>query len=202
MAKKFDEVYEFKIALCGIEPTVWRRIQVPASYSFWELHVAIQDAMGWLDSHLHVFRVQNPASGEQEQIGIPDEESFADDDGVHRGRGLAIAEYFSPDNRAAEYEYDLGDSWAHDVLLERIVPREKGVRYPRCLAGSRACPPEDCGGVGGFEELLEAISDPEHEDHESMLAWVGGAFDPERFDPAQVRFDDPDRRWKLAFGAP
>jgi hypothetical protein len=108
--------------------------------------------------------------------------------------------HFDRPGATARYEYDFGDGWQHEVTLEAIVPAQAGRRYPICLAGERACPPEDCGGVPGYENLLEVMRDPEHEEYESMLQWVGGRFTPERFDPRTVKFDDPRKRWKLAFG--
>ena len=88
------------------------------------------------------------------------------------------------------------------MTLEAIVARQNGQKYPVCVAGARACPPEDCGGPSGYDNLLAAIRDPDHEEHESVLEWLGGRFDPERFDPSQVKFDDPRKRWKLAFAPP
>ncbi len=195
MPGDFERVYQFKVTLRGIRPPIWRRIQVPETYTFWELHVAIQDAMGWTDTHLHEFVMVDPSSGAACRIGIPDEEF---DTGVLPGWEVKIADFFSFENRVARYIYDFGDDWEHVVRLEKILPRQKGVNYPVCLAGRRACPPEDCGGVWGYEELLEAIRDPNHERHHEMLEWVGGEFDPEAFDPREVSFDDPEERLKFA----
>ncbi len=107
-----------------------------------------------------------------------------------------IIDYFSMENRVAEYIYDFGDNWRHRVELEEILPREKGVDYPRCIDGRRACPTEDCGGVWGYENFLEIINNPAHEEYEERLNWVGGKFDPEYFNIKDVTFDDPDERWK------
>ena len=104
------------------------------------------------------------------------------------------------ENRIANYTYDFGDNWEHKIPLEKILPRDKNIEYPACIAGKRACPPEDCGGIWGYEEFLEAINNPDHEEHEEMLEWVGGEFDPEHFDVSEVSFDDPDKRRKFAFG--
>ena len=195
MDSGFTEIYQFKISLQEIQPPIWRGIQVPSNYSFWDLHVAIQDAMGWLDDHLHVFRVRNPSSTEVVLIGGPDEY----EPNVLPRWEVAISGYFSMESNSAEYEYDFGDSWQHDVVLEKILPRSVDVEYPKCVAGERACPPEDCGGVWGYQEFLEAILNANHEEHQGMLEWVGGTFDSERFDPKQVRFDDPEERWETAF---
>lgn len=100
------------------------------------------------------------------------------------------------ENPSAYYVYDFGDSWEHEIRLEKILPREKR-KYPACIAGKRACPPEDCGGIWGYEEFLEIIKDPEHEEYEDMLDWVGGEFDPEHFDIEDVQFDDPVQRRKM-----
>lgn len=195
----YDKVYQFKITLQYIQPPVWRTIQVPASYSFWDLHVAIQDAMGWMDSHLHVFQIPNPSSGIKNQIGIPNDDPFDDVEPFLPGWDVQISDYFSHKNSSALYIYDFGDDWHHLVQLEEVLPRAKGKRYPLCLAGKRTCPPEDVGGPPGYEEFLLAIGDPHHEEHESYLEWVGGAFDPESFNSKQVRFDNPKKRWRIAF---
>jgi hypothetical protein len=147
MKKKYNRVYQFKITLGGSTPPIWRRIQVPETYTFWDLHVAIQDVMGWSGHHL----------------------------------------------------YDFGDAWVHEILLEKILPREKGVTYPRCLKGRRACPPEDSGGIWGYDEILEVIRDPQHDDYEEMREWVGDEFDPAYFDVNAVTFRDPDKLLKMGF---
>ena len=198
MKRKFDRVYQFKITLKRIKPPIWRRIQVPETYTFWDLHVAIQDVMSWQDYHLHRFEIVNPATGALKLIGLP-----SDDDDWSRatlsGWRQKIAKWFTPENKVAVYFYDFGDGWEHEVELEKILPRETGVRYPVCLGGKRACPPEDCGGVSGYERLLEIISNPDDDEYEEMLTWLGGKFDPEHFDPKKVVFDDPAIRFKKAF---
>ncbi len=193
-------IYQFKITLRGVSPAIWRRIQVPHNYSFWDLHVALQDAMGWLDCHLHVFRVINPASGEAEEIGIPNDEPFYDEQPCLSGWETPLSAYFVEPGARADYEYDFGDGWEHEVVLEKIGNRSNEQTYPRCLAGERACPPEDCGGIWGYEELLKTIGDPSHEEYESTIEWLGGSYDAEAFDPKKVRFDNPRERWKRAFG--
>jgi len=199
MKKKFKKVYQFKVTLKGTRPPVWRRIQVPESYTFWDLHVAIQDAMGWLDYHLHVFEIMNPSTGMKEEIGVPDED-FEFDTRIFPGRKRKIADYFSMDNSKANYQYDFGDNWEHTIELEKIVARAEDVEYPVCIAGKRSCPPEDCGGTWGYQNFLKIIKNPDDEEYGEMLEWVGGKFDPEDFDINDVRFDDPDKRWETAFG--
>lgn len=193
-------IFRFRIGLKEIEPEIWRRIEVPGSYTFWDLHVAIQDAMGWHDYHLHAFRVVDPDSGEKAEIGIPDEEAFEDGVEFKAGWEIPIAHYFRQAGHRAEYEYDFGDGWIHEIVLEDIAGKEPKTKYPRCLAGERACPPEDCGGPYGYAELLEILADKDHEQHESMMEWIGERFGPDEFDPAGVRFDNPKKRWDIAFG--
>ena len=200
MKKRFDKVYQFKITLEGIKPPIWRRIQVPETFTFWDLHVAIQDAMGWVDYHLHEFEVRHPFTGEKVKIGTPIEEEEFFGQEIILERKQKIADWFSMENRIANYTYDFGDSWEHKIQLEKILPRDKNIEYPTCVAGKRACPPEDCGGIWGYERLLEAINNPDHEEHKEMLEWFGGEFNPEHFDVNEVSFDDPNKRWKSAFG--
>lgn len=197
----YDRVFQFRVTLKEITPEIWRRIRVPATYSFWDLHVAIQDAFGWLDYHLHRFLVTNPAHGDPDEIGIPDEDGLVGDVEALPSWEIPIADYFTDDNPSASYEYDFGDGWEHDIVFEGAYPRETGVRYPVCLGGRRACPPEDCGGPTGYAEVLVAIRDENHPEHESMLVWTGGRYDPERFSPEAIRFDDPRKRWRNAFQA-
>ena len=197
MAKAFNKVYQFKITLKGIKPPIWRRIQVPKNYTFWDLHVAIQDAMGWLDVHLHAFEIANPGKGPIEEIGIPDKDFEWENQRTIAGWKRTIARYFTPENAKARYVYDFGDDWTHDIKLEKILPREKGVNYPLCLDGKRACPPENCGGVWGYEELLEIISNPKHEQYEEMIEWLGEEdLDPDYFDRTEVQFSDPKKSLK------
>jgi hypothetical protein len=186
--------------LRGTAPPVWRQIEVPATYSLWDLHVAIQDVMGWKDCHLHVFRFENPDGQGRVEVGIPDDDPFEGEPPTLPGWEQPIREYFEHPGMVVEYEYDFGDSWEHDVLFEGAVSRVNGVKYPRCTGGARACPPEDCGGVDGYQELLSVIFDPLNPEYERTKTWLGGHFNPEHFDPAQVTFDNPRKRWKVAFG--
>lgn len=196
MAKR---IYQFKIELYGITPTIWRRIQVPETYSFWDLHVAIQDAMGWLDYHLHAFRIQTKRVPMPIEIGIPDDYAVVGDPETHPGWEIPITDFFNEIGSTADYEYDFGDGWRHKILLEDILLSEKGQKYPKCIAGERACPPEDCGGIYGYSHMLDVLADPSDEEHESMLEWLGGKYDPQKFAPAKVKFDNPAKRWRQAF---
>ena len=194
-------IYQFKITLKGIKPAIWRRIQVPENYSFWALHVAIQDSMGWQDYHLHNFSMLKPATGKMVNITFPDEDYRVFENknlSCHREK---IAKYFFMDNRDAYYIYDFGDDWEHSIKLEKILPAKEGIGYPLCTGGKRACPPEDCGGVFRYEMFLKILSNNKHQEYESMLSWVGGKFDPEYFNFKEVVFDNTDERWKFAINS-
>ncbi|MCK8817619.1 plasmid pRiA4b ORF-3 family protein [Natroniella sulfidigena] len=189
--RRQENIYRFKVSLKGIEPLIWRRIEVPENYTFWNLHVAIQDAMGWLDYHLHEFRITDPATGEEAGIGFPDLEF---NNNLKVSWEERIEDYFNNENNSATYIYDFGDYWEHELELEEINPAERDQEYPLCLAGERACPPEDCGGVGGYYRLLEILKNPKDEEYEVILDWLGEKYSPDDFDSAQVEFDDPDER--------
>jgi len=199
MKKEFNNVFQFKITLKFIKPPIWRRIQVPETYTFWDLHVAIQDVMGWEDYHLHEFEVNHPITGEKVIIGTPNEELKFFGRKIFSEYEEKISDWFSEKNRVAEYIYDFGDNWRHEIKFEKILPRDKNIKYPVCIGGERASPPEDCGGVWGYMEFLEAIKNPSHKRHEEMLEWIGGEFDPEYFNPDKVIFTDPDKRMRIKF---
>uniref|UniRef100_A0A914DWZ1 Transposase n=1 Tax=Acrobeloides nanus TaxID=290746 RepID=A0A914DWZ1_9BILA len=182
------DIYQFKVTLRGSKPPIWRRIQVPANYTFWDLHVAIADAMGWKDYHLHSFEF---GKGHQHvRIAAPD--PMIHFEKIRNEKVGKIAEHFSVDGSPkAMYEYDFGDSWEHDVVLEKIVASDGG-KYPRYLTGKRACPPEDCGGIYGFYNLLETLADENHPEHAEMVEWLEGCsnnnYNPAYFDASKIVF--------------
>ena len=193
-------IYQFKITLKEVSPPVWRRIQVPSTYSFWDFHVAIQDAMGWFDCHLHEFRIK-AKTGETLVFGIPTEGDnfFLNDERALKGWKHRISKYEEIIPSSFVYAYDFGDDWRHKIDFEAVLPGELGVTYPRCLKGKRACPPEDCGGAWRYPDLLDILSDPNNEEYEDMKQWVesqrgGLPFDPEHFDPTEVVFSNPKFR--------
>lgn len=198
-------VYQFKVTLLGIKPPIWRRIQVPGDYTFWDLHVAIQDAMGWLDYHFHTFLIAEKGRSKPIEIGIPRDEM--EEGGFLSGWEVPIREFFKIPGEGALYEYDFGDMWEHEVLLEGIFLREKKVRYPRCIGGERACPPEDCGGIWGYQTLIKVIGNPKHKEYRDYVGWLKGhaknyyPYDPEKFEAEKVHFDNPKKRWNRAFGS-
>jgi hypothetical protein len=165
-------VYQLKITLEGSKPSIWRRIQVRAGTTLPQLHHTIQTAMGWTDSHLHQFIIGGV------EYGLPDPD-FEED--VRPEQRVKLEQVVTAEKDRFVYEYDFGDSWIHDIVLEKILPPERDVHYPRCLDGKRAGPPEDVGGIWGYAEFLEAIRDTNHPEHEEMLEWCGGEFDPEAF---------------------
>ncbi len=171
--------YQLKISLLEIEPEIWRRLLVPRGVRLGRLHEIFQVAMGWTNSHLHAFRVGDTRYGEADP-------EFGEGD-VQDERSVQLSDVAARVNDSFVYEYDFGDGWEHLVLVEKILRPEEGVGHlPVCLAGARACPPEDCGGIPGYESFLQAIGDPTHEEHGAMLEWVGGKFDPEAFDLGKV----------------
>jgi len=176
---KNGKIYQVKITLKYVRPPIWRRVQVRGDITLAKLHEIIQIAMGWFDSHLHQFRMGKV------YYGTPDIDEFSelnlkDDSKAQLGRVLTKLK------QKLIYEYDFGDGWEHEILLEKILPPEPGVRYPRCIGGARACPPEDCGGTGGYANFVTAIGDPNHEEYDEYLDWIGGEFDPEEFELDEV----------------
>ncbi len=195
--QNFGQIYRFRVTLEAVEPPIWRLIEVPETYTFWDLHVAIQDAMGWLDSHLHRFEMKNPASKKNQEIGIP---GFDDrEQNTVAGWQCLLADYFSLKNPKALYLYDFGDNWRHEIKLEGISKRANKQKYPCCLDGLRACPPEDCGGAKGYQDMLKILSNPKSKKYEETMEWLGKKYDPNFFDFKKVFFWDPRRRWSMVF---
>jgi hypothetical protein len=174
--KKNRAVYQFKVTLRNIHPPIWRRIQVWEDTTLAQLHRVLQVAMGWENYHLHEFRIGRKI------YAVPDLDDEREITDVKRTR---IHDVIQQVGTEFEYVYDLGDYWQHDLLLEAILQPAPGTLYPRCIAGERNCPPEDVGGSGGYEDYLEALADPEHEDHEDMIEWRG-PFDPEAFSVEKI----------------
>ncbi|MBN9096797.1 MAG: plasmid pRiA4b ORF-3 family protein [Pseudonocardia sp.] len=172
-------IYQIKVGLRGATPPIWRRLEVPADISLARLHRIIQVAFGWEDGHLHVF------STPYGEFGIPDAELG------HRAESPVTFEQVAPTARSTiRYTYDFGDDWEHDVMVEKVLARDTTVSYPRCTGGRRAAPPEDCGGIWGYTDLLAVLADPTHPDHDDRLEWLGltaaGDFDPAQFNPHTV----------------
>ena len=166
-------VYQIKVTLKGSRPPIWRRMQVISDTTLAQLHPLLQCVMGWEDAHLYQFVVSGIRYGDPRLLGELDAED---------ARTVPLATLGLREKVKFFYEYDFGDSWEHELLVEKILPRDEGKRYPVCLTGKGACPPEECGGIWGYASFLEAIRDPEHPEHDEMLAWVGGEFDPDILD--------------------
>jgi len=162
-------IYQLKITLIDIEPPIWRRIQVPGSIKMCCLHSALQVVMGWKDNHLHEFEKDGKRWGmvqlyENEELDVTEDSD------------ARLYEVLRSEGESMIYIYDFGDYWQHEVLLEKIIPVSDVVKAPICLGGERRCPQEDVGGVSGYEEFLEVIVDPTHEEYEHYVGWVGGHF--------------------------
>jgi hypothetical protein len=168
-------LYQLKITLRDCKPPIWRRIVVRADMKLDRLHRVIQTAMGWSDCHLHQFVVGRVF------YGVPDRER--DDFGTEtlNEKQYTVADLAPMPKKKFIYEYDFGDSWEHEILVEKALPPDAAFKHPVCLAGANASPPEDCGGIPGYYDLLAALADPKHEQHEEMKEWVGGAWDATRF---------------------
>jgi hypothetical protein len=184
--KQSKSIYQIKISLIGVKPPIWRTVLVASNIDLETFHDVIQLAMGWTDSHLHQF-IANKVF-----YGIPDDdfELEMEDETKYK-----LSQLLKKEKESIKYEYDFGDSWEHKILLEKILPFDTKTVLPVCIKGKRACPPEDCGGIWGYEELLETISNPNHPDHDDMLEWLGGEFDPEEFDLEDIN-EDLAEYWK------
>ena len=167
-----EQIYQLKVTLRWIKPPVWRRVLVGSHRALGDLHHTIQCVFGWEDCHLHQFDVQ----GEHYVAGWEDEVGDAIDEDT-----VCLCELGLKPTRKFRYRYDFGDNWEHEILLEKVLEPQPDVRYPVCLTGRRAGPPEDCGGPWGYADLLETLADPTSSEHEEMLQWLGGPIDPEAF---------------------
>ncbi len=168
------------VTLEGIEPPIWRRLEVPASITLARLHEMLQAALGWTNSHLHIFEIGD------ERIAVPFElRQLASGEITRSARLVKLGEVIDHGFRRFVYEYDFGDSWRHAIEIEEVRDRRDDDGWVRCLGGARACPPEDCGGTDGYARLLEILFDPRHPEFEEMRTWVG-RFEPDRFDLAAV----------------
>ncbi|MGR8935610.1 MAG: plasmid pRiA4b ORF-3 family protein [Gammaproteobacteria bacterium] len=181
MAKKNIplSVYQIKVTLSGSKPPIWRRLLIPSDLSLDRFHYVLQAAMGWAGGHLHQF-----VSG-REYYGCVDPD-FGLGDEVEDERKYRVAQLLPCEKASLVYEYDFGDGWEHKIVLEKILPAAADAQQVRCIKGARACPPEDCGGIWGYADLIETLKDPNDPEREEMLEWLGGEFDPEEFDIEEV----------------
>lgn len=170
--------YQLRIELEDIAPMIWRRILVPDTVTLPKLHVVLLWAMGWQGGHLHEFEIG------RQRYGIPDED-WPDAGCLDESR-VRLKPFIESGLRHFTYLYDFGDHWEHRIVVEDRVPPQPHTASVRCTAGENACPPEDVGGVPGYYEFLAALKDPAHEEHEILRQWIGGSFDPTRFDLGEV----------------
>jgi hypothetical protein len=173
-----DEIFVLKVSLRGTKPPIWRQLRMPANTTLDMVHEVLQASFGWTDDHLHVFE-----SGGQRYSARSSEPAWGEPDGDERR--VRLADLLGAPGDRLRYEYDFGDSWEHDIVVEEVVPGD-GARVAVCVGGRRAGPPEDCGGVWGYTELCAILADPRHQEHNERMDWVGGRFDPARFDPQEV----------------
>jgi len=171
-------IYQIKVGLRGAKPPIWRRLELPGDISLASLHRAVQIAFGWDDSHLHVF--ETPYG----DFGVADREL-----GYRAEKPVTLEQVAPAAGDKLRYRYDFGDDWEHEIVVEKLLDRQ-AVAYPRCTAGRRAAPPDDCGGIWGYADLVETLADPSHPEHRDRLEWLGltsaADFQPARFDPAEV----------------
>ncbi|SRR5258706_3270899 len=165
--------YQLRIELRGLKPAIWRRVLVPGAIKLSQLHVVLLSTMGWMGGHLHAFVIGDT------EYGIPDRE-FPHSPPVQREDRITLARALGA-YTTLTYLYDFGDGWEHRIKVEKILPADPALSSPICLAGANACPPEDVGGPPGYVELLHAIRDPSHAEHDAMLEWCGGQLDPKAF---------------------
>ena len=166
-------MFQLRVSLEGVTPELWRRVLVPGGYTLDRVHRVLQYAMGWQDQHLHSFEIAGTLYGEPDPH---DELDLRDELDIRLDAVVGVGDRF-------RYTYDYGDWWEHVVSVEAVFPAEPGERYPICLEGERACPPEDVGGVYGYRKLVRAMKDPEHPEHDELRAWLGRPLSPDIFVP-------------------
>jgi hypothetical protein len=167
------QIFQLRVSLADVTPPVWRRVLVPGGYTLDRVHRVIQHVMGWQDYHLHSFDVGGVQYGEPDpdgELALRDELDTRLDAVAAKGARFL-------------YTYDFGDWWEHEIVVEDVFGAEPEERYPACVGGERACPPEDVGGAFGYTEFLAAMADPKHPQHDQMVTWYGRPFDPGMFAP-------------------
>lgn len=182
-AKSTAPIYQLRVVLAGTKPPIWRRLQVPGDANLGWLHAVLQVAMGWTHSHLHHFLTSEARYADPRHT-----EDMGYGEVRDRDETKATLVQAAP-NEGAQfgYEYDFGDSWIHEITVEKVLPPDPAAATSAlCIEGARACPPEDCGGIWGYANLLKILKDRKHPEHNDMKAWVGGSFDAEAFDFTNV----------------
>lgn len=177
-------IHRLKITLRDVKPPVWRRIEVDSRVKLDNLAAILEDAMGWDGYHLHAFEIDDVAYRLPQFFDDSPWGRRSEDESKHQ-----LGNVLSQVGTKARWDYDFGDGWEHNIVVEAIEPADPAIAYPRCVTGRRACPPEDCGGSWGYANLLEAIADPSHEEHAELTDWIGSSFDPEYFDADETTED-------------
>ncbi len=172
-----DTAYQIKITLNHTDPPIWRRVQLP-DCTLDDLHRVIQIAMGWGDDHLHAYRVGKMTYSDSRMTEDPSS-------GVRHESSMTLSGLVEQGARKFTYDYDFGDSWQHEIEIEETLPEGKKPAHPVCIAGEKACPPEDCGGVWGYYEIVEGLKNPRDRRYAERLEWAGD-YDPEEFDTAKI----------------
>ncbi len=170
---------QIQIVLRGSKPKIWRRILVPSDLLLPDFHKIIQTTMGWTNTHLHQF-IKNRTFYIQKDDDFWEETNNVDYSEVK------ISDLLKKEKDKIIYEYDFGDGWEHDIILEKIDTNRENQNIPVCLDGKNNCPPEDCGGIWGYSEMLEILKHPDHEQYEEYLEWLGEEFDPKYFDKNEI----------------
>jgi hypothetical protein len=176
-----DDIVQLKITLKGTKPPIWRRVLVDKTTTFEQLHHIIQLSMGWTNSHLHEFeingyRISEPNEDLDEEFG----DNFID------ASTVTLDSIITATKEKFNYYYDFGDNWHHQIIVEKFLPRNIKTKYPICIDGKLNCPPEDCGGIPGFYNLLDIIGNKRHPERKEMLEWLGGQYDAEHFDKDEI----------------
>lgn len=171
--------YQLRVTLKYLEPKIWRGLLVPDTATLAHLHRCLQIAMGWANSHMHEFQIAKA------HYGIPDRE-WEDVNQTLNEKNFTLADVLGKTVKKCTYLYDFGDGWEHEVRIEKILPISNQPSCPQCTGGANACPPDDVGGVPGYCNFVAAVLDPKHPEHEELLEWYGGSFDPHAFDINQV----------------
>lgn len=184
MPEPSNNVYQIKVSLIGAQPPIWRRLLIEPDTTFQDLHRIIQVAMGWQASHLHLFQAEDGRLVGDLAEDFDGMMNFLDETTV------PVSSVLNKEGQQLKYEYDFGDSWEHEVKLEKILPGEQSDLLPRCIKAVRQCPPEDVGGLPGFYDFLEAMEDAAHPEHVAVRDWMGGEwFEPETLDLGQINED-------------
>lgn len=179
--KASPAIYQLHVVLLGSEPPIWRRLQVPGNASLDWLHAVLQVALGWTNSHLHQFWVGDDRYSDARDDSL----TYEGAPKTFEERQFTLQQIAPSENDVFGYEYDFGDSWEHAITVEKILPPD-GSKTAFCLDGARACPPEDCGGIWGYAELLKTLKNRKHPEHKTMKEWIGGSFDAEAFDLQKI----------------